>query len=51
MDLKRIKLTVEINLDALPGAMHTAESAEEILQQILWYRLGHYNPVVAMIED
>lgn len=46
---KRIELFISIDLDRIPGAMHTEESAREVVQQVLQDRLGHYRPVVLNI--
>lgn len=43
---ERITLKVGVNLDAVPGAFHTPESAEEFIQQILDNAIGHYKPRV-----
>ena len=48
MERDRIGLYVMIDLDPIPGAMHTAESAQEAVQGILLSRVGHYNPVVVI---
>ena len=37
---------VKINLDPVPGAMHTPESVREIVQQILTNAIPHYDPQV-----
>ena len=37
---------VVINLDPVPGAMHTPESVREIVQQILTNAIPHYDPQV-----
>lgn len=44
--MDRITLTVGVNLDAVPGAFHTPESAEEAIQAILDNAIGHYKPRV-----
>lgn len=43
---ERITLKVDVDLDAVPGAFHTPESAEKIIQQILDNAIGHYRPLV-----
>ena len=44
----RIALTVIVDLDPVPGAMHTGESARDIVESTLRSRIGHYNPVVVL---
>lgn len=44
--MDRIVLEVAVDLDALPGAFHTSESAQEHVQAILLSSIPHYNPVV-----
>ena len=46
----RIALLVLIDLDPLPGAMHTPASAKENVEAILLTRLPHYAPVVIINE-
>lgn len=46
MERDRIKLEILVDLDPLPGAFHTPESAQRTVQAILLSRLGHYNPIV-----
>lgn len=43
---ERVMLNVMINLDQLPGAMHTEQQARDTIEAILLTRLGHYDPVV-----
>jgi len=49
---RRVILTVhvDVDLDSIPGAFHTQESAqkivENILQDTLNSRIPHYNPAV-----
>lgn len=45
-----ITLTVEVRLDPIPGAMHTEQSARDIVQNILDHSIGHYNPIVKISE-
>lgn len=42
----RIKLTVEVDLDPVPGVFHTAESARECVQSLLENGIPFYNPTV-----
>lgn len=46
MDRKKVCIEVWVELDPVPGTMHTAESARETLQTILTNSIGHYNPQV-----
>jgi hypothetical protein len=49
---KRVTLTitVEVNLDGVPGAFHTKEYAQEAIEDILAHALSnnipHYKPLV-----
>jgi hypothetical protein len=43
---QRVTLVVEVDLDAVPGAFHTPESAEEHVRQILINSIPHYWPTV-----
>jgi hypothetical protein len=47
---ERVMLNVMINLDPVPGTMHTAESAQESIQAILLSSVGHYDPVVVIAD-
>lgn len=47
---RRALLTVLIDLDPVPGTMHTGDSAKDAVQSALHNQLGHYNPVV-VLED
>jgi hypothetical protein len=44
----RIKLSVYVDLDDIPGAFHSAESAQNIVRNILRDTLGHYDPLVSV---
>lgn len=44
---RKAYLTVEIELDDVPGAFHTIESAVDHVQIILDHQVGHYNPKVS----
>jgi hypothetical protein len=45
-----LTITVEVNLDPIPGAFHTERSAKEAVQDIcrhaLAERIPHYEPIV-----
>lgn len=44
--MTRAAFLVHVNLDPMPGAFHTSESALLNVRGILQNRLGHYNPTV-----
>lgn len=48
MERERIMLEVYVDLDPIPGAMHTAEDAEIRIQAMLTDRIPHYNPWVCI---
>lgn len=50
MERTRIKLAVYIDLDPVPGTMHTAENAQSVIQNMLNTGLGHYNPAVGLVS-
>lgn len=43
--------TVEVTLDPVPGAFHTAENALNWVQGILSASIEHYNPKVSLQTD
>jgi len=47
----RILLKVYVDLDPVPGAFHTKESARAIIGQILAERIPHYNPRVSVTPN
>lgn len=51
MERTRIKLAVYIDLDPVPGTMHTAENARGVIQNMLNAGVGHYNPHVQIVSD
>lgn len=44
MDRDRVALIVWVDLDAVPGAFHTHESAQANVQAILERSIPHYSP-------
>lgn len=50
MERTRVKMAVYIDLDPVPGTMHTPESAASVLQNMLNTAVGHYNPHVQIIS-
>lgn len=51
MERTRIKLALYVDLDPVPGAMHTAENAASVIQNMLDTSIGHYNPAVMLVSD
>lgn len=43
--MRKARLIVVVDLDAMPGTMHTPESAQQVVQNVLFQRMSHYNPV------
>lgn len=46
--MRKARVLVVINLDDMPGTMHTAESAREVVQNVLYQRMSHYKPAVSL---
>lgn len=46
----RVKLDVYVDLDPVPGAFHSKESARNIIAHMLRERIGHYNPTVSIAK-
>lgn len=51
MERTRVKLAVYVDLDPVPGTMHTAESAEQVIGGMLNRSIPHYNPSVLFEEE
>lgn len=51
MERKRIQLIVSVDLDPIPGSMHTKESARNIVAFALRNAVGSYNPIVSIPEE
>lgn len=49
--MPRAIFLVGVDLDPVPGAFHTEESARTSIQQILRDRINHYNPSVQPISE
>lgn len=47
----KVTLTVEVELDPIPGAFSTPESAKEHIQYFLNDAISHYNPIVQIKKD
>lgn len=45
---RRITLTVEVNLDPVPGWGNTAEDYRALTQRLLDDSIGHYKPTVTI---
>jgi hypothetical protein len=48
MDPKRVKLEVYVDLDPVPGAFHSVDSARNVVGDILQNSIPHYNPTVSV---
>lgn len=46
--MRKARLLVVVDLDEMPGTMHTLESAEQVVQNVLYQRMSHYNPAVSL---
>lgn len=42
---------VYVDLDPVPGTMHTQDSAQNVINRILQERIGHYNPIVSLAPE
>lgn len=42
----RVKLIVYVDLDPVPGPMHSIDSAQNTVRGILHAQIPHYNPMV-----
>lgn len=57
MGRKRLKLSVYVDLDPVPGAFYTPDSARNAVQLVLMRSMPHYNPttilgnLVEVVED
>ena len=47
MQRDRVAFIVYVDLDPVPGQMHSKESAQNIIRGILQERLGSYDPVIS----
>lgn len=50
-DRKRVCFVIFVDLDPVPGSMHTQESAHNILRFIFQNRIPHYHPIVSLAPD
>lgn len=39
---------VYVDLDPNPGTMHSQESAQNVIRNVLYQRMPHYNPTVSL---
>lgn len=44
----RVAVTIIIDLDPVPGAFHTPESARQLIEGMILNAAPHYNPVVIL---
>jgi len=44
----RIAYVVYVDLDPSPGPMHSKESAQNIIRNVLYQRMPSYNPTVSL---
>jgi len=51
MDREKVTLIVELELDPIPGAFHTPESAQRIIQNALDQFVSAYKPQVQIQKD
>lgn len=51
MQRQRVTLTVQVDLDPVPGTFHTKESAVEQVQHILYSSIPHYRPLVTDVQE
>jgi hypothetical protein len=51
MERTRIKLEVYLDLDPVPGAFHTKESAQHHVKTLLNGAIPHYNPRVLITKE
>ena len=51
MERKRVAFVVYVDLDPVPGQMHSTESAQNIIRHILQDRLRPYNPIVSLAPE
>lgn len=49
-DRKRVALIVHVDLDPVPGTMHTHESAQEVVKNLLINSIPHYWPEVHLAQ-
>lgn len=47
----RVAVLVYVDLDNIPGAMHTPDSAVDIIGGILKRTIPHYNPTALLIPE
>lgn len=42
---------VYVDLDPLPGIMHSQESAQNVIRNVLYQRMPKYNPIVSLAPN
>lgn len=45
---KRICFVIYVDLDSVPGAFHTQESAQNIIRNLFCESIPHYNPIISL---
>lgn len=50
MKMTRVRMTVTMDMDMVPGAFHTTDSCVEILQYMLDNAIPHYHPSVQLAD-
>lgn len=48
MERTRKAFVVYVDLDPLPGPMHSQESAQNIIRNVLSQQMPHYNPTISL---
>src|SRR4051812_7875839 len=49
--LVKAYMLVQVDLDPIPGDMHTDDSARENIQAVLNHAIGHYRPSVLVLNE
>ena len=49
MERERVQILVEVDLDPIPGAFHTPDSALWQVEDILRGSIPHYNPMTTKV--
>jgi hypothetical protein len=48
---RRAAFLVYVDLDPVPGTMHTEASAQTVIRSVLYQRMPHYNPRVFLMAE
>ena len=46
MSRKKVAFIVYVELDEMPGTMHTKQSAQDVIRNVLYQRMPSYKPTV-----